>query len=674
MKHFLFIPFLALGLCVHSQVAINTDGSLPDNSAMLDVKSTVKGLLLPRMTQAQRNLIPNPATGLMIYQTDNTPGFYYNSGTSESPAWIIVNIGSDWGLTGNSGTNAGVNFIGTTDPQPLMFKVNSQQAGYMDYTSPYKTGFGYQSLNSNTGQYNSAFGFQVLYNNTIGQQNAAFGAYALNSNNNGNYNTASGVNALFNNTTGHENTAYGQQALFSNITGSRATAIGTNVMYYANNTATPFTNYNVAVGYEALRGSASASANTGNWNTATGYQSLWSNSTGDYNTSTGVNALYNNNIGSQNTAYGAYTLNSNNTGNYNTANGVNALHNNTTGSENTAYGWQALFSNVTGRKATAIGTNAMYYANNTTTLYDNYNVAVGYEALRGSATASANTGNFNTALGYQSLWSNSAGIGNTANGYEALYSNALGSSNTASGRNALYSCIGDRNSAFGTDALYFNNLGTDNTAVGYRAGYYSSDGTSNTFIGRGADATTSGLSNCIGVGGNGNLAIDLSNVARIGNSFITSIGGQVGWTTVSDMRTKRNVQEDVSGLAFIKALRPVTYTYDIDKENELMGIIDTSNYQDKYAIEDIRFSGFLAQEVDAAAQKADYSFSGVDKSNLLWGLRYAEFVVPLVKAVQELDKKNETMEFFMKSQHQIIDELIKQNAHLLQRIEKLESK
>nr|MDA3911707.1 hypothetical protein [Bacteroidales bacterium] len=58
-------------------VAINNDGTNADGSAMLDVKSTVSGILIPRMTQAERNAISSPATGLMIYQTDNTGGFYY---------------------------------------------------------------------------------------------------------------------------------------------------------------------------------------------------------------------------------------------------------------------------------------------------------------------------------------------------------------------------------------------------------------------------------------------------------------------------------------------------------------------------------------------------------------------------------------------------------------------
>lgn len=71
---------------VYSQVGINTDSSNPDGSAMLDLKSANKGMLVPRVTKTQRNAIGSPATGLVIYQTDNTPGFYYYSGTT----WVSL--------------------------------------------------------------------------------------------------------------------------------------------------------------------------------------------------------------------------------------------------------------------------------------------------------------------------------------------------------------------------------------------------------------------------------------------------------------------------------------------------------------------------------------------------------------------------------------------------------
>ncbi|MCX6252355.1 MAG: hypothetical protein NTX61_16605 [Bacteroidetes bacterium] len=83
----LIAAFLFFSLLVNAaiaQVGINTDGTSPDPSAMLDVKSTSKGILILRMTQSERDVISTPAKGLMIFQTDNTPGFYYNSATSSN--------------------------------------------------------------------------------------------------------------------------------------------------------------------------------------------------------------------------------------------------------------------------------------------------------------------------------------------------------------------------------------------------------------------------------------------------------------------------------------------------------------------------------------------------------------------------------------------------------------
>lgn len=73
-------------------VGVNT--TTPDASAMLDVVSTNSGVLVPRLTMAQRDAIASPATSLLIYQTNNTPGFYYNSGTPASPVWVMIGGGA----------------------------------------------------------------------------------------------------------------------------------------------------------------------------------------------------------------------------------------------------------------------------------------------------------------------------------------------------------------------------------------------------------------------------------------------------------------------------------------------------------------------------------------------------------------------------------------------------
>ena len=141
-----------------------------------------------------------------------------------------------------------------------------------------------------------------------------------------------------------------------------------------------------------------------------------------------------------------------------------------------------------------------------------------------------------------------------------------------------------------------------------------------------------------------NAIVDASNKVRIGDGSVSSNGGQVAWTAYSDARIKDNVNENVPGLAFIKELRPVTYHYNVNRQNKLLGISNDKDRDSKYDIEKIQFSGFLAQDVDAAANKIGYTFSGVDKSGKILGLRYAEFVVPLVKAVQEQQEEIEKLQ------------------------------
>jgi uncharacterized protein (TIGR02145 family) len=86
---FLIVILLAGNGLMFSQISVSTDGSAPDNSAMLDVKSTDRGVLIPRMTASQRAGISSPASGLLVYQTDAPAGFYYYNGTG----WIFLGTG-----------------------------------------------------------------------------------------------------------------------------------------------------------------------------------------------------------------------------------------------------------------------------------------------------------------------------------------------------------------------------------------------------------------------------------------------------------------------------------------------------------------------------------------------------------------------------------------------------
>ncbi len=156
-----------------------------------------------------------------------------------------------------------------------------------------------------------------------------------------------------------------------------------------------------------------------------------------------------------------------------------------------------------------------------------------------------------------------------------------------------------------------------NTAVGYNTGPNAANLSNTTTLGIDASATA-------------------TDQVRIGNVFVNSIGGYVNWSNISDGRFKENLSENVPGLSFITLLRPVTYRLNRNAINAYTGV--DAAYKGE-AMSGIT-SGFIAQEVEITAQQLGYDFSGVDapkNEKDIYALRYADFVVPLVKAVQELN-------------------------------------
>ena len=440
---------------------------------------------------------------------------------------------------------------------------------------------------------NVSFGYKALTSSNIltgAYANVAIGVEALSNNTSGSFNIANGFQALYNNTSGSWNTANGFLALYSNTTGDENTATGLLALY---------------------------SNDTGNNNTANGAYALYSNTEGSNNTATGYQALGWNMSGYNNTANGYQALNNNQTGSENTANGYQALNNNTSGYNNTATGSLALYSNTWGNKNTATGTNALYL--NTT----------GYS---------------NSATGHQALYFNKTGYANTANGYQSLFSSETGSYNTAIGAFSLSNTTGSYNTAMGAYALD-NTSGSYNTAIGYdtNTGYRNNA----TAIGNGATATA-------------------SDQVVLGNTTVTSILGYNSLTITSDGRIKKNIRAEVPGLAFVKQLQPVMYNMNLDALDELLKSEDPKINAHRDSIRNARspeqkeieaksrakkeaivYSGFIAQDVEAAAQSIGYDFSGVDapeNGKGAYGLRYAEFVVPLVKAVQELSEQNDQLQ------------------------------
>jgi trimeric autotransporter adhesin len=213
----------------------------------------------------------------------------------------------------------------------------------------------------------------------------------------------------------------------------------------------------------------------------------------------------------------------------NTATGVGALISNTTGDGNTAMGWDALRSNTTGSGNTAMGAYALQ--RNTA---GGSNTAMGWDALRANTT-----GSNNTATGAYALQRNTAGGGNTATGDGALFSNTTGGGNTATGRGALFSnTAGQVNTATGLSALFSNTTGSNNTATGRDTLHSNTTGSNNTGVGFGANVSVGNLINATAIGAG--AIVNRSNKIRLGNTAVTVIEGQVGFTSSSDASKKEN--------------------------------------------------------------------------------------------------------------------------------------
>lgn len=337
--------------------------------------------------------------------------------------------------------------------------------------------------------------------------------------------------------------------------------------------------------------------------------------------------------GHSNTAVGNLAGNAVTTGDYNTAVGRQALKLNTTGYWNTACGAGALLLNTTGYANTAMGLNA---ATACTTSF--YTTAIG-----GNALTNLKNGNYNTAVGYS-----------------ALQANVSGTDNTATGVSALFSTTGDYNTAVGVNAGYYIAAGDNNTAVGRGAGNAITSGSNNTCVGYGADVTaTSSNRGAFGynaVNNQGNNTIQLGDATC--NAIWVATGGSYN---ISDGRFKSNIKEEVKGLEFINKLRPVTYKVNTRALTEFktQHMVDSIRgmYLDSTDFTESSskiHSGFIAQEVLKAITDCGFSSSIVsvpdDSTVSNYGLNYVELVVPLVKAIQELSNRVDSLQTAQKSE------------------------
>ena len=236
MKKFLIVILLSqlfflLNSTIQAQVGINSTNANPDNSAMLDVVSTNKGILIPRMTTTQRNLINTPANGLMIYNATDSVFNYYN-GT----AWTDLSSGVNNQIA-DTDNDTKITVERTTDEDSIRFDIMGSERLVIRQNSNGMTLLSLPNSNANTflgkdagaNTYlanNTFLGYHSGKNTTNGSFNTFVGAQSGLANSSGTFNVFIGAETGFSNTSGTGNLFLGNTTGYDNTTGGNNLFIG----------------------------------------------------------------------------------------------------------------------------------------------------------------------------------------------------------------------------------------------------------------------------------------------------------------------------------------------------------------------------------------------------------------------------------------------------------------
>lgn len=386
--------------------------------------------------------------------------------------------GSGWSLTGNAGTTAGTNFIGTTDNASLTFKVNNIRFGLLDYQYN-NIFFGQSSGNSTVSSFNIGLGYGCLYTQTVGTfENIAIGYYSLRLNTGGYRNTAIGSSALRDLTTGSYNIHLG----------CSTSGVGTGITTGS---------YNVLIGNE-ITGLTSTLSNTIIIADGQGNKRLTVDNTGKHKFE----------------SYGVGTYTGTATKQLQVDSSGNVIEG------DLAWG-------ILGNSGTSAGTNfigntdnvpLIFKINNLVSgsIYGNvggprsYNTSFGYAALKSA------TGGYNTAIGAGASSLLTTGGYNVTIGEEALTSSTTSNGNVAIGYQALSNSTTDYNISIGYQSRFtFSSNDHDNIAIGYKAGNFYT-GAYNVLIGAISVVSSQTINNHIIFGdGQGNIRLRYKGDATI---------------------------------------------------------------------------------------------------------------------------------------------------------------
>lgn len=449
---------------IHAQsLSVNTDGSTADQSAILDVKSTGKGILIPRLTSVQRNGIALPATGLLVFQTGpDSIGFHYYDGSK----WHLLGLSTElyWNKnttyntvynTGNTkvgiGTDTAHAALHISTPSRVLFGKDTTGTGTKFIYNGDKAAVRFGGItvanlwdNDSTGYYSFGFGSNPKargdYSFAGGDADSAIGLYSI----------ALGVGNLANGITGaiamgtNNKSTQGGMAFGTNniVSGNTAFAAGygnTSASFASTalgNTNTASGNYSLATGF-LTKATGQGSFTTGNSNIASGQYSvsmgLQDTTVGDYSLSHGnnnkVSGNYSMGIGSGNKISGTFSAA---LGNLNQISSLNS------------FAWGTL-SKVGGGNSMAGGLNCIAQS------ALGADVSLGYNNL--------STGGFSVSLGSTDTASGSASIAlnsnNAANGANSFASGYL---NQANGNNSFVAGYGSKANNFTSASLGYQTI------------------------------------------------------------------------------------------------------------------------------------------------------------------------------------------------------------------------
>ena len=712
MNKYLLILLLFLCGIAEAQDNVGIGASDPAVSALLELRASDKGLLVPRLTAAQRLAIANPANSLLVYDTDSACFFYYRSNVWKSLCSTALGTA---GATGPQGLQGVTGANGATGPQGIQGATGAQgNAGAQGATGV--TGAngangatGPQGLQGPTGAAgaNGATGPQGLQGATgVAGANGVTGPQGLQGPTGANgANGATGPQGVqgptgavgANGATGPQGVQGPTGANGANgVTGPQgvagtAGAVGaTGSTGVTGNTGATGPNWHITVFGIDSTGTVGLITDepdtfiasrkpwliTGNAGTVGNVHFL--GTTDDVPLNFRVNNQKAGRIegvlpspfsetatkGWENTSFGYQALNSNTPsfimfqarkGFGNSAFGFRALASNTIGSNNIAIGHQAMLNNTIGNNNIAIGLASL-----------SSNVSgIGNIAIRGLGNST--TSDYNVAMDGLSRYNDTGSGMNVSLGHSSMNDIEKGSRNTAVGAEALRgnSCISclppdvSYNVAMGYQAITLINSGNANVAIGpYSLGNFEA-GDSNVAVGPVALGFLNNGYNNIGIG---NSALDLLG---LGNNNI-GIGKR---TQVPNNSGSNQVRIGDTQITYAGIQVPWTITSDrnwkSDIRNTELGLdfIGKLRPVQYYRTNDVKKRteyGFIAQEVEETLKNFGVTNSGVITvgDDGMYGLRYNDIIAPLVRGMQELQTIIEEQNKKIENQQNIITKLI----------------